>query len=187
MIDWLILLHLSLACICILTGDDDKCPNVTVEVCGRDGKTYLNDCEARYHGAEINCDGKCPCPEKGELDGLLQILFSLVQVQNQSFGLKRNAKHTVDPPTHHPPTENFSKGSRLFIGQIFGWFEKKILSEKKFGSNKREMSSEIFGGTFEWTRPPDWPTQIWHICVGQSEGLDHSNVPPKISLDISLW
>ena len=25
---------------------------------------------------------------------------------------------------------------------------------------KRDMSSEISGGTFEWTRPPDWPTQI---------------------------
>ena len=25
---------------------------------------------------------------------------------------------------------------------------------------KREMSCEISGGTFEWTRPPDWPKQI---------------------------
>ena len=52
--------------------------------------------------------------------------------------------------------------------------------------SKREMSSEISGGTFEWTRPPDWPTQIWQICVGQSGGLVHSNVPPEILLDISL-
>ena len=59
---------------------------------------------------------------------------------------------------------------------------------------KREMSSEISGGTFKWTRPPDWPTQIrqlrqgsFLICVSQSWGLVHSNVPPEISLDISLW
>ena len=29
-----------------------------------------------------------------------KILFSLVQVQNQSFGPKQNAKLTVDPPTY---------------------------------------------------------------------------------------
>ena len=108
-----------MACICILTADDDKCPNVTVEVCGRDGKTYLNDCEARYHGAEINCDGKCPCPEKGELDGLLQILFSLVQVQNQSFGPKQNPKLTVDPPTN-PPTTHLPKTFCRVLGIVRG-------------------------------------------------------------------
>ena len=32
------------------------------------------------------------------------LLFSLVQVQNQSFGPKQNAKLTVDPPTHLPIT-----------------------------------------------------------------------------------
>ena len=47
------------------------------------------------------------------------------------------------------------------------------------------MSSEISGGTFEGTRPPDWPTQIWQICVGQSGGLVHSNVPQEISHYIS--
>ena len=51
------------------------------------------------------------------------LLFSLVQVQNQSFGPKQNTKFTVNhpppppppPPTHHhhpPPNENFLKGSR---------------------------------------------------------------------------
>ena len=48
------------------------------------------------------------------------------------------------------------------------------------------MSSEISGGTFEWTRPPDWPTQIRQLRLGQSGGLVQSNVPPEISLDISL-
>ena len=55
-----------------------------------------------------------------------------------------------------------------------------------FVNIKREMSSEISGGTFDRTRPPDWPTQIRQLRVGQSGGLVHSNVPPEISLDISL-
>ena len=44
----------------------------------------------------------------------------------------------------------------------------------------------------EWTRPPDWLKQIRQlrqcclICLSQSGGLVHSNVPPEISLDISL-
>ena len=37
------------------------------------------------------------------------LLFSLVQVENRSFGPKQNTKFTVN---HHPPTENFSQGSR---------------------------------------------------------------------------
>ena len=39
------------------------------------------------------------------------LLFSLVQVQNQSFGPKQNAKFTVDPPTTHPPTHHLPKTS----------------------------------------------------------------------------
>ena len=38
------------------------------------------------------------------------LLFSLVQVQNQSFGPKQNTKFTVNHPP--PPTENFLQGSR---------------------------------------------------------------------------
>ena len=40
-------------------------------------------------------------------------LFSLVQVQNQSFGTKQNAKLTMDHPIL---TKNFSKSSRLRMG-----------------------------------------------------------------------
>ena len=45
----------------------------------------------------------------------IKLLFSLVQVQNQSFGPKQNTTLTVNhppPPTHPPPTENFLQGSR---------------------------------------------------------------------------
>ena len=42
--------------------------------------------------------------------------------------------------------------------------EKKKANGTMLGSNlnfsEREMSCKISGGTFEWTRPPDWPKQI---------------------------
>merc|ERR1719378_173736 len=33
-------------------------------VCGRNGKTYSNDCFARLDNVDIECQGKCPCTEK---------------------------------------------------------------------------------------------------------------------------
>ena len=45
-----------------------------------------------------------PTIQLSGLLGELLKLFSLVQVQNQSFGPKQNAKLTVDPPTHLPKT-----------------------------------------------------------------------------------
>ena len=87
------------------------------------------------------------------------------------------------------PQHLFAAGSFFF-----GWFCNRchfLSCNKNF--MKREMSSEISGGTFEWTKPPDWPKQIRQlcyrsclICLGQSGGLVHSIVPPEISLDISL-
>ena len=45
-----------------------------------------------------------------------------------------------------------------------------------------EITGQLLsGGAFELTRPSDWPKQI-----GQSGGIVHSTVPPKISPDISL-
>ena len=57
---------------------------------------------------------------KKATDIQVSLLFSLVQVQNQSFGPKQNAKFSVNHHHHHPPTENFSKGSRLRMGPRFG-------------------------------------------------------------------
>ena len=45
------------------------------------------------------------------------ILLSLVQVQNQSFGPKQNAKFTVNHHHHHPPTENFWRVLGFVWGQ----------------------------------------------------------------------
>ena len=63
----------------------------------------------------------------------------------------------------------------------------------QFSNAKREMSCEISGGTFDWSRPPDWPKQIRHLrqgscllCLGQSRGLVHSIFPPEILHDISF-
>merc|ERR1712095_230655 len=38
-----------------------KCPRWQRQVCGKDGKTYFNDCQARCANADIECYGGCPC------------------------------------------------------------------------------------------------------------------------------
>ena len=54
--------------------------------------------------------------EGGRLDSQIilsrKVLFSLVQVKNQSFGPKQNTRFTANH--HPPPTENFLQSSRHF-------------------------------------------------------------------------
>merc|ERR1712133_231968 len=38
-----------------------KCPRGQRQVCGKDGNTYFNDCQARCGNADIQCYGGCPC------------------------------------------------------------------------------------------------------------------------------
>ena len=38
-----------------------RCPRWQRQVCGKDGKTYFNDCQARCANADIECFGGCPC------------------------------------------------------------------------------------------------------------------------------
>ena len=38
-----------------------KCSDETVWVCGKDGKSYTNPCEAVRCNTQVSCAGKCPC------------------------------------------------------------------------------------------------------------------------------
>ena len=58
----------KLLAICIAgieKGEDMKdncvCPRIYMPVCGEDGETYPNTCNADCAGTEVQCDGKCPC------------------------------------------------------------------------------------------------------------------------------
>ena len=50
-------------------GEDMKdncvCPRIYMPVCGEDGETYPNTCNADCAGTEVQCDGKCPCSTDG--------------------------------------------------------------------------------------------------------------------------
>ena len=41
-----------------------KCPRTIMSVCGENNKTYWNECLARCDETEVQCGGRCPCPQR---------------------------------------------------------------------------------------------------------------------------
>jgi uncharacterized protein YkwD len=53
---------------CVTRPTPTSCSTLVNEVCGCNGKTYLNACNAAYHGVSVESQGRCPGDTVGPLD-----------------------------------------------------------------------------------------------------------------------
>ena len=58
-----IISNLSFALVNPKVEEPCKCPRTIMAVCGKNNKTYWNECMAGCDEAEVGCGGRCPCPE----------------------------------------------------------------------------------------------------------------------------
>ena len=68
-VNFIFLNSIIICFICKGTADCDKCSRILDQVCGDDGQSWPNQCEAECRHISVQCRGPCPCSEPGMYSG----------------------------------------------------------------------------------------------------------------------
>ena len=88
------------------------CPRDMHNVCGEDGKTYLNECLARCDSVNVKCDGNCPCKENRGNFSLRYIdkpYFKFISVLESGSNIKPNDLNSLGETVKPACIKNISE------------------------------------------------------------------------------